>query len=212
MLSDRKKTAGEKLEMHALQDWPREVRRRITVMLTDIDDTLTTAGAITPDALAALGALKAAGLSVIAVTGRPSGWSEPFALEWPVDAIVAENGAVAFLPYKKGLLRIYSGRKLLLKVYQQDEPTRARNCRANAARVSRKWWRPCFEQAARLHQAGTALYEAHSVAVANQFDGLRRAHEFGVAPARRARHCPFASPSFSISAFSRPKVSCAKRL
>ena len=97
--------------------------------MTDIDDTLTTAGAITPDALGALAALQAVGLSVIAVTGRPVGWSEPFALEWPVDAIVAENGAVAFLPYKKGLLRISSGRKLLLKVYQQDEPIRASNFR-----------------------------------------------------------------------------------
>lgn len=42
-------------------------------VLTDIDDTLTTEGAITPDALAALAALKAAGLVVIPVTGRPAG-------------------------------------------------------------------------------------------------------------------------------------------
>ena len=115
--------------MHALKNWPREARRRITGVLTDIDDTLTTAGAITPDALDALGTLKPAGLSVIAVTGRSSGWSKPFALEWPVDAIVAENGAVAFLPYQKGLSRIFGERELLLKVYQQDEPTRTSNFR-----------------------------------------------------------------------------------
>ncbi len=73
-------------------------------VFTDIDDTLTTDGAITPDALQALGDLKAAGLHVIPITGRPIGWSEPFArgapsqgiAPWPVDAIVAENGAVAF--------------------------------------------------------------------------------------------------------------------
>ena len=52
---------------------------------------------------------------------------QPFALEWPVDAIVAENGTVAFLPHKKGLLRIYGGRKPLSKVYQQDGTTRASN-------------------------------------------------------------------------------------
>ena len=127
MFNDTKKMAGEKLDMHALKDWPLEARSRITGVLTDIDDTLTTAGAITPDALAALGALKAAGLSVIA--GRSSGWSEPFALEWPVDAIVAEHGAVALLPYKKGLLRIPVGRKRLSKMYQQNEPTRACNFR-----------------------------------------------------------------------------------
>jgi HAD superfamily hydrolase (TIGR01484 family) len=66
-------------------------------VFTDIDDTLTTEGAITPEALAALAALQAAGLPVIAVTGRPVGWSEPFARDWPVQAIVAENGAVALV-------------------------------------------------------------------------------------------------------------------
>ena len=116
MFNDTEKTAGEKLEMQALNHWPLKARRRITGVLTDIDDTLTNAGAVTPDALAALGALKAGGVHVIAVTGRPSGWSEPFALEWPVDAIVAENDAVASLPHKKGLLRISGRRNLLSKV------------------------------------------------------------------------------------------------
>ena len=67
-------------------------------MLTDIDDTLTTEGAITPDALQALADLRDAGLPVIAVTGRPVGWSVPFALAWPLRAIVAENGAAALIP------------------------------------------------------------------------------------------------------------------
>ena len=80
--------------MRPLNTWPAQARRRITGVFTDIDDTLTTDGAITPDALGALANLKANGLHVIAITGRPVGWSEPFALNWPVDAIVAENGAV----------------------------------------------------------------------------------------------------------------------
>ncbi|MBP9940888.1 MAG: HAD hydrolase family protein, partial [Comamonas sp.] len=67
--------------------------QHISGVFTDIDDTLTTDGAITSDALEALGKLKAAGLHVVAITGRPVGWSEPFAGSWPVDAIVAENGA-----------------------------------------------------------------------------------------------------------------------
>ena len=86
-------------------------------MFTDIDDTLTSDGAITPDALAALHGLSAAGLTVIAVTGRPVGWSEPFALSWPLQAIVAENGAVALL----------NQRGKLSKIYQQDEHRRATN-------------------------------------------------------------------------------------
>jgi hypothetical protein len=86
----------------------------IAGVFTDIDDTLTTEGAITGDALDALARLHAAGVDIVPITGRPVGWSEPFARAWPVDAIVAENGAVAVLP---------DGRKL----YQQPAAQRAAN-------------------------------------------------------------------------------------
>jgi HAD superfamily hydrolase (TIGR01484 family) len=72
-------------------------------VLTDIDDTLTGDGAIAPAALAALHRLADAGVPVIAITGRPAGWSEPFALAWPVAAIVAENGAVMLRRQGSGL-------------------------------------------------------------------------------------------------------------
>ena len=104
--------------MLPLSHWPRESRRGLTGLLTDIDDTLTTEGAVTPDVLQAMADLKGAGLHVIAITGRPVGWSEPFALAWPIDAIVAENGAVALVRGPDGRLR---------KHYQQDAGTRARN-------------------------------------------------------------------------------------
>jgi len=76
------------------RDISRTDARAVRGVLTDIDDTLTTAGAITPDALQALADLRAAGVPVLAITGRPMGWSRSFAMEWPIDAIVAENGAV----------------------------------------------------------------------------------------------------------------------
>ncbi|RYF71475.1 MAG: HAD-IIB family hydrolase [Comamonadaceae bacterium] len=104
--------------MLAIEHWPAEARRKLVGVFTDIDDTLTTEGAITPDALGALAALKAAGLAIVAITGRPVGWSMPFALAWPVDAIVAENGAVALVRQADGTLD---------KRYQQDAPTRAAN-------------------------------------------------------------------------------------
>ena len=117
--------------MLPLADWPWQERSQIIGVLTDIDDTLTTDGAITPDALQALAALKAAGLPVIAITGRPVGWSEPFAALWPVDAIVAENGAVALLSSdflsKNKLKPPSNGRRQLSKIYQQDATTRAAN-------------------------------------------------------------------------------------
>ena len=98
--------------------FPIDAARRVLGVMTDIDDTLTTAGAITPDAFDALARLRAAGLPVIAITGRPMGWSLPFARAWPLAAVVAENGAVALFP---------DGRV----EYAQDAATR----HANAARL-----------------------------------------------------------------------------
>ncbi|MEP6824764.1 MAG: HAD-IIB family hydrolase [Ramlibacter sp.] len=105
--------------MRPLASWARAARQPITGVFTDIDDTLTTGGLVTGDVLEALAALKNAGLHVIPITGRPIGWSEPFALQWPVDAIVAENGAAALvLAPLPGALR---------KLYQQDAAVRDAN-------------------------------------------------------------------------------------
>lgn len=104
--------------MKPLAAWPAAASTALRGVFTDIDDTLTTDGAITPDALQALGDLRAAGLAVVAITGRSVGWSLPFAAQWPVDAIVAENGAVALLRRPDGSVQ---------KRYQQDAATRAAN-------------------------------------------------------------------------------------
>lgn len=114
--------------MKPLAQWPLAQRRGLVGVLTDIDDTLTTDGAITADALQALADLKAAGLAVIAITGRPVGWSEPLARSWPVDAIVAENGAVALLnPSQIDVERNQAGHEALSKMYIQDAASRRRN-------------------------------------------------------------------------------------
>ena len=98
--------------------------RTLRGVLTDIDDTLTAEGRIEPVALQALQRLQRSGIPVIAITGRPAGWSEPFALAWPVAAIVAENGAVMLRRDRAGALRID---------FTQDEASRA----ANALRLRR---------------------------------------------------------------------------
>ena len=121
--------------MLALSHWPVAARAGLVGVFTDIDDTLTTDGAITPDALAALADMKAAGLLVVAITGRPVGWSEPCARTWPVDAIVAENGAVALFPEtisslnssQIGLQPLQILLKQLSKLYQQTPSVRAAN-------------------------------------------------------------------------------------
>jgi HAD superfamily hydrolase (TIGR01484 family) len=98
-----------------LRELPPSALRALRGVLTDIDDTLTRDGAIEPAALHALQRLARAGLPAIAITGRPAGWSEPFAMDWPVAAIVAENGAV--------LLRRAGG--VLQRHFTQDEAVRA---------------------------------------------------------------------------------------
>ena len=127
--------------MKPLADWPVEQRRKIIGVFTDIDDTLTTHGSITPDALQALSALKAAGLHVIPITGRPVGWATPLAARLPADAIVVENGAVALQMVesevfsanfvknnpKLGIQTAYLLPRVLLKLYQQDATTRTDN-------------------------------------------------------------------------------------
>jgi len=105
------------LNVQALSEF-RPAPGQILGVFTDIDDTLTTEGAVPDSVVASLAALRAAGLHVIPITGRPVGWSEPFALAWPVDAIVAENGAVSLVRQPDGRLR---------KLYQQDAATRAAN-------------------------------------------------------------------------------------
>jgi HAD superfamily hydrolase (TIGR01484 family) len=101
--------------MRPLQQLPASGLRALRGVLTDIDDTLTHDGAIEPAALAALQELARARLPVIAITGRPAGWSEPFAMAWPVAAIVAENGAVLLRRQGDALRRDFT----------QDAATRA---------------------------------------------------------------------------------------
>jgi HAD superfamily hydrolase (TIGR01484 family) len=63
-------------------------------VLADIDDTLTTDGRLSAAAYAAMERLAAAGLRVVPVTGRPAGWCDLIARQWPVAAVVGENGAL----------------------------------------------------------------------------------------------------------------------
>lgn len=102
-----------------LAEWPAHERAGIQGLITDIDDTLTTDGALLPETRAALQALANAGLPVLAVTGRPVGWSLPCVGgpdAWPLLGVVAENGAVALQASADGSVRRW---------YRDDDATRA---------------------------------------------------------------------------------------
>lgn len=79
--------------MRPLLEMPRTVAAQVDTVLSDIDDTLTTDGYLTPAAYAALEGLREGGLRVILVTGRPAGWCDHIARMWPVDGVIGENGA-----------------------------------------------------------------------------------------------------------------------
>ena len=68
----------------------------VRYVLMDIDDTLTLRGKLPAVSYEALWKLKEAGLKVIPVTGRPAGWCDCIARQWPADGVVGENGALAF--------------------------------------------------------------------------------------------------------------------
>lgn len=82
--------------MQPIQELTTVQARDITYVLMDIDDTLTKEGKLVPEAYRSLWDLHSAGLRCIPVTGRPAGWCDLIARQWPVDAVVGENGALVF--------------------------------------------------------------------------------------------------------------------
>jgi HAD superfamily hydrolase (TIGR01484 family) len=84
----------------------KDLKSKIKGICFDIDDTFSTHGKITPEAFDALWKLKASGLSLIPVTGRPAGWCDHIARFWPVDGVVGENGAFSFFMHEGKRKRI----------------------------------------------------------------------------------------------------------
>lgn len=98
---------------------PRDALRGLQAVLSDLDDTLTLDGRIGSQAIAALERLRADGLAIIIVSGRPGGWCDHIARMWPVDAVVGENGAFYF--------RYDAEARRMLRVYAQTAEERDAN-------------------------------------------------------------------------------------
>ncbi len=71
--------------------------QRLQGLIFDLDDTVLDHGALTEAAYSALFRLRNVGLRLVACTGRPAGWTDVLLRQWPIDAAVAENGAVAMV-------------------------------------------------------------------------------------------------------------------
>ncbi len=85
----------------------REQARRIRAVLFDIDDTITEDGYLLAESYQALWRLSRAGLAAVPVTGRPAGWCDLIARQWPVSGVIGENGAFAFYQRDGALHRLY---------------------------------------------------------------------------------------------------------
>jgi HAD superfamily hydrolase (TIGR01484 family) len=103
--------------MKPLAAFPPAARNAVRGVFCDIDDTLTTDGRLTADAYAALARLHAAGLLLVPITGRPAGWCDLIARQWPVDAVVGENGAFWF--------RYDHAARRMRRSFVDDDATRA---------------------------------------------------------------------------------------
>ncbi|SDL06149.1 hypothetical protein SAMN05661010_00873 [Modicisalibacter muralis] len=76
----------------------------VDIVLTDVDDTLTRHGKLSPSTLDAMARLMDAGIRVIPVTGGCAGWCDHIVRAWPVTAIIGESGAFRFRMSSKGSL------------------------------------------------------------------------------------------------------------
>lgn len=88
---------------------PAEEARGIKGLLFDLDDTVLSHGVLSRAAYDAIWSLHEAGLRLVAVTGRPSGWGEVIARQWPIDGAVTENGAVHVVREGRGVALTFDG-------------------------------------------------------------------------------------------------------
>lgn len=108
---------------------PSEEAARLEALFFDIDGTITDSeGRIPARVFDAMERAQAMGLRVVPVTGRPAGWCDLIARTWPVDAVVGENGGLAFRrlvpgPEGRGMERVYA---------QDLETRRSNRTRLNA--------------------------------------------------------------------------------
>ncbi|HEY9817125.1 MAG TPA: HAD family hydrolase [Candidatus Obscuribacterales bacterium] len=70
--------------------------KKVGLIATDMDGTLTRHGRFTPQLLQTLEALKAADVTVLITTGRSAGWVQGLVNYLPVQGAIAENGGLFY--------------------------------------------------------------------------------------------------------------------
>lgn len=85
-------------------------RTALRFLFTDIDDTLTNDGVLSSEAYESIWKLSKNGIKVVPVTGRPAGWCDLIARQWPVEGVIGENGGFYFRydHQRKKMIRNYA--------------------------------------------------------------------------------------------------------
>jgi hypothetical protein len=73
-----------------------------------VDGTLTTNGLLQSATVRALEVIRKAGIRVVLVSGRPSGWGECWMRTLPVDGVIVENGGLYYTRREGAVVRVYA--------------------------------------------------------------------------------------------------------
>ncbi len=97
-----------------------EERSAVEIIISDVDDTITKGGKLYPNALQSLWKLKRMGKMIVLVTGGSAGWSDVYIRQWPVDAVIAEGGAM-ILAHAKGGEIVYKFNPMIDPMFQKKK-------------------------------------------------------------------------------------------
>lgn len=140
--------------MTPITDMPAGDRAAIRFVLCDIDDTMTCGGRLPAESYGALWALHDHNVLVIPVTGRPAGWCDLICRQWPVAAVIGENGAFAYY--------LEDGHRKTLLHPNAPEPEAIRERLASIAREAYRrvpGSRPAKDQFARIFDVAVDFCE-----------------------------------------------------
>ena len=95
-------------------------RNAVEIVITDVDDTITRNDKLYPNALQALWKLKRMGKMIVLLTGGSAGWADVYIRQWPVDAVIAEGGAL-ILAHSKGGGIVYKFNPMIDPMFQKKK-------------------------------------------------------------------------------------------
>ena len=104
--------------MNPITDIKPDVARRIRFLFSDVDHTMTDGATLPSETVAAIEQLEKAGISVIPITGRTTGWADIMIRHLPVHGVITENGGVYLRKHDSGRVTHH---------YWDDDETRTRH-------------------------------------------------------------------------------------